>query len=37
MNAKLAKRLGIIHEIDWNELTEENLTNGIKEVLTNPV
>ncbi len=31
-----AKRLGILYEIDWNELTEENFYTGIMEVLENP-
>jgi len=35
LNAGMAKRLGFLVETDWNELTEEMLTNAINEILTN--
>lgn len=36
LNAKLAKTHGFIIDIDWNEVTEEKLSAGIKEILNDP-
>jgi len=36
LNAQLAKNLGFLVDLEWNDLTEEKLSAAINEVLDNP-